>query len=97
MGRHERHGASKTHTVGIVRLKPSQSSDPHFHKEREESYYFLSGTGIAEVGEKTVEVQKGDLIHAMPGEKHQFKSSSSDPLEYLIITAPSWVPEDSWK
>ena len=72
VGRHTSTGASKFQTVAMVVLPPEKSSDPHFHKEREESYFFLQGSGIAIVGETEVSVKAGDLIFSSPGERHQF-------------------------
>lgn len=97
VGRHASSGASKFQTVAIVALPPGRSSDPHFHNEREESYFFLHGYGVAIVGEVEVSVKAGDLIFSSPGEKHQFKNTSSGELRYLVFTTPQWIPEDSHK
>jgi mannose-6-phosphate isomerase-like protein (cupin superfamily) len=97
VGRHAKHGSSKTHTVAIIELAPGASSDPHFHKEREESYYFIEGRGRSIVDQQVVSVKKGDLIHTFPGEQHSFVNTEDLPLRYLVITAPAWVPTDSWK
>lgn len=42
-------------------------------------------------------IQAGVLVYAAPSEKHQFIDDGNEPLRYLVITAPSWIPEDSWK
>jgi mannose-6-phosphate isomerase-like protein (cupin superfamily) len=97
IGRHEQHGSTKNHTIVIVEITPGLSSDPHFHKEREESYYFISGSGIAIVGDQEHSITPGTLIYASPLEKHQFVNNGADPLRYLVITAPCWIPQDSWK
>ena len=96
VGRHEKHGAAKHHTVAMVELDPGVTSAPHFHKEREESYFIVSGVGSATIGDETVAVQAGDLVHARPGEKHSFLNSGELPMRYLVITAPSWIPDDSF-
>jgi len=97
VGRHPKHGHSQTHTIALVQLEVGQSSESHFHKEREESYFFLSGYGEAIVSGQTLEIKAGDLIHTMPGERHQFINIGKEVLRYLIVTAPPWVPEDSWE
>jgi mannose-6-phosphate isomerase-like protein (cupin superfamily) len=96
VGRHEKHGATKHHTVVMVELDPGVTSATHFHKEREESYFIVSGAGSATIGGETVSVQAGDLVYARPGEKHSFSNERALPLRYLVITAPSWIPEDSF-
>lgn len=97
VGRHASTGASKFQTVAMVALPPDKSSDPHFHKEREESYFFLQGYGIAIVDSSEVSIKAGDLVFSSPGEKHQFKNTSNEELRYLVFTTPQWIPEDSHK
>lgn len=96
IGRHEQHGSSTNHTIAVVEIMPGASSDSHFHKEREESYYFISGSGKAYIGNESHDVCPGTLIYASPLEKHQFVNEGSEPLRYLVITAPGWIPQDSW-
>ena len=95
LGRHESKGASKQHTVAMVEVPPGKKSSPHYHKEREESYYFLEGEGLARIESKEAKVKKGDLVFSRPGQKHEFINSSNSPMKYLVITSPLWVPEDS--
>ena len=96
VGRHESTGASKHQTVAMVVLPEGKSSDPHYHKEREESYFFLAGEGVAVVGGAEVKVNAGDLIFSYPGEKHQFFNMGTTELRYIVITTPQWVPADSF-
>ena len=97
VGRHPSSGAAQTQTVALVALPPHKASDPHFHKEREESYFFLQGHGVAIVGEVEVPVNAGDLVFSNPGERHQFKNTSENELKYIVFTTPQWIPEDSHK
>lgn len=97
IGRHETHGGTKSHTIAMVELEPGSSSDPHLHKVREESYFIVSGEGTATIGSETASIQPGDLLYAEPGERHTFQANDFAPLRYLVITAPSWSPEDSFK
>jgi|GEM_PF-911459 len=97
VGRHAQHGLSQTHTVSLIELDSGTSSDRHFHKEREESYYFLDGHGSATIDNYQINVEKGDLIHTFPNEEHIFTNTGDTKLKYLVITAPSWIPADSFK
>lgn len=72
-----------------------KKSSEHFHQNREESYYFLEGVGIAKIGEEEVHVKKGDLVFSRPGELHQFENKGDERLKYLVFTSPQWIPEDS--
>ena len=95
VGRHETAGAFKQHTVCLVELKVGASSTPHFHRDREESYFVLSGDGEAVMDGQRVEVSAGVLLASRPGQRHHFVNTGSMPLRYLVFTAPSWIPEDS--
>ncbi len=95
VGRHESTGAAKEQTVAIVDVHQDKKSDPHFHKEREESYYFLSGVGIAKIGDKEVNVKAGDLVFSRPGQLHEFVNIGNTEMKYLVFTSPQWTPEDS--
>lgn len=97
LGRHKQHQATSHHTIAVVELTSGLTSDPHFHKEREESYLILSGYGMAEIGDNKIELTAGDLVFAKPGDRHLFVNSGLQPLRYVVITAPTWSPDDSWK
>lgn len=96
VGRHQSSGAAKEQTVALVELPTLKSSDPHFHKEREESYYFISGQGKARIDTEEVIVNAGDLVFSRPGQVHQFTNTGNAPLKYLVFTSPQWIPADSF-
>lgn len=93
VGRHSSSGGAKHQTVAMVSLPPKRSSDPHFHSEREESYFFLEGQGCAIVGGAEVQIKAGDLIFSSPGERHEFRNTSESELKYLVFTTPQWIPD----
>lgn len=95
IGRHESSGSSEHHTVAIVKLPSNTTSDEHYHKEREESYYVISGSGKVIIDGVESSIQRGSLVYTKPNEKHSFINEGEDDFIYLIITAPYWVPEDS--
>ncbi len=95
VGRHDSTGASKHHTVAIVKLPPKTKSDEHYHKEREESYFVISGKGRAIIDGVESKIREGSLVYTKPNEKHEFINDGEDEFIYLIITAPFWIPEDS--
>ena len=95
VGRHESTGSSKHHTVAIVNLPEGVESDEHFHKEREESYFIITGSGSGVIDGKVFPVQRGSLVYTKPNEKHKFVNEGKEEFKYLIITSPVWIPEDS--
>ncbi|MGE0171851.1 MAG: cupin domain-containing protein [Oligoflexales bacterium] len=97
LGRHEKHGGTRHHTVAMVELDPGATSEPHLHKEREESYFVVNGAGFATIDSETATIKAGDLIYAKPGQKHSFTNKGDSPMRYLVITAPCWSPDDSFR
>lgn len=93
-GKGEEHGSFEKHTFATVKLAPGKKLDQHFHKEREESYLIISGSGKAVVNGQTVALNPGDMLTVSPGEVHQFIAGDVQPLEYIVVTAPAWVLED---
>ena len=96
VGRHQSAGASSQQTVALVELAPFNSSEAHFHKRSEESYYFISGHGLARIDDQEVIVTEGDLVFSKPGQIHQFINTGNISLKYLVFTSPQWIPEDSF-
>lgn len=97
LGRHKQHHSTIHQTIAVVELASGLSSDPHYHKEREESYLVIAGNGVAEIGNQIFNLESGDLIFALPNTQHRFRNTSDAPLRYMVITTPTWTPEDSWK
>jgi len=44
-------------------LPPGRAVTPHHHRELEEIYYILSGSGLMTVGHESVRVRIGDAIY----------------------------------
>jgi mannose-6-phosphate isomerase-like protein (cupin superfamily) len=93
-GKAQEQGSFEKHTVAIVKLPAGSRLDQHFHKEREESYFILSGSGSITVDGKQTQVGPGDLVSVAPRETHLLEASQNQPLEYVVVTAPAWTLED---
>ena len=76
----------KTLGVHLVRLRPGQVSTVyHFHHHDEEWIYVLSGRGIAEIGEHTLEVGPGDFMGFVPrSDPHLLRNPNQELLVYLV-------------
>ena len=67
-------------------LKPGQSTRGHSHAGQEEVYYFVSGHGKMEVGEKKFNVQGGDVVLIPDGEFHRvYNGSQNTPLYFVCV------------
>lgn len=88
-----RHGkslgdATGLHHIGIhqVRVEPGHDSTQyHVHQGEEEFIYIISGRGLAELGEDTVEVGPGDFMgFAAGGLPHSLTNPFGEDLVYLV-------------
>lgn len=72
--------------VHLVRLGPGHISTVyHFHHQDEEWIYILSGRGVAEIGEDTVDVGPGDFMGFVAGSvPHLLRNPHQEPLVYLV-------------
>jgi mannose-6-phosphate isomerase-like protein (cupin superfamily) len=78
-------------------IPPGKSSIPHYHKNRQETYYILQGEGTMVLdGEKLV-LHPGTAIIILPEETHYIENKGIVDLEFLAICVPAWVPEDSFE
>ena len=75
VGSHDSTGASEHHTVAIVKLPIGAKSDEHYHKEREESYFVVSGNGKVIIDGVSKNIKAGSLVYTKPNEKHAFINS----------------------
>lgn len=88
-----RHTKSLSDAVGmsnlgihVVRIEPGKESTQfHFHHQEEEFIYILSGRGIAEIGDKQIEVEPGDFMgFTAPSLPHCLKNPFEVDLVYLM-------------
>jgi len=66
----------------------------HYHKDAEEFYFLLDGTGTMEVDGEVVNVGPGDAILIPPGSWHQI--TAHEPLRFLCCCAPPYRHEDTY-
>ena len=57
----------------------------HSHKENEEIYIILSGTGKVAIDGEEISLKEGDCLRISPEAKRQFTASPDSPLSYICI------------
>ena len=70
--------------LSSTKLNPNMSTSGHEHKGQEEVYIFLEGWGTMELGEKTINVQKGDVVLIQDGVYHRVHANESG-CEFMCI------------
>ena len=75
-------------------LPPGRAVTPHHHRELEEIYYILSGTGVMIVGDESREVHAGDAIYIPRGHRHTLENTGSESIKLLVACGPAFYHED---
>ena len=90
---------SKNMAIAALTLNPGDEVAPHYHKEREEVYFILSGEGVGvhvENGKvEEIKYLKDLLIHIPPGVIHDIKVTGTEPLRLLNVLAPPLPIDDA--
>jgi len=75
---------------GRVRLAPGQSIGLHSTKGNEELLVFLSGNGVARIGEDTrLLVGAGKVAYIPPQTTHDVLNTGTEALVYVFCVAPA--------
>lgn len=86
-------GASKDVSVARVVLEPGIGSPRHTNKGSE---VYIMLEGIAEIYVNTYKsvMTPDDVLYIAPNEPHQIFNPTTEPVEFYVISAPSWRAED---
>ena len=76
-------------------LPPGCAVAPHRHRQIEEIYYVVSGTGVMSVGDERREVGPGDAIYIPRGTRHTLENTGEAPIRLLLVCGPAFFYEDS--
>lgn len=75
---------------GRVHLQPGESCGQHSTEAHEELLVFLSGAGVALIGEEQIpyEVGAGKVFYIPPHTTHNNRNTGTEPLVYIYCVAP---------
>jgi len=90
-----RNSACKNISLAEATIYPDRSTEPHYHDESEEIYYFLSGSGHMQLGDEELDVGPGDAVFIPPGTVHQTWNTGNEKLVFLCLCAPPYEHEDT--
>lgn len=77
---------SNIHLLYISKAQFTKEWHSTFHSHPySELFYCVSGTGTFRIKDKTIKIQKNDLILVNPNVEHTECSILSDPLEYIVL------------
>ena len=89
-------GACEHFSAYMVRMKPNQIKKNSYHKEGEELYYILSGTGTAVLGGKDYKLTEGCFFRVPPGTVHQFTTYSESLCMLNFHSPPVFNDKDTY-
>jgi mannose-6-phosphate isomerase-like protein (cupin superfamily) len=75
-------------------LPPGCVVTAHHHREIEEIYYLVSGSGLMTVGDETREVNAGDAVYVPRGHRHTLRNTGSEPIKLILVCGPAFFYED---
>lgn len=96
VGDREVSGSAVLHSLAQVVIPPGKSSEPHYHKTSEETYYLLRGKARMVIDAREFQLEAGQACLIEPGEVHQIFNEGPEVLEFLAVCAPPWTAEDSF-
>jgi mannose-6-phosphate isomerase-like protein (cupin superfamily) len=95
-GRRSELGGTSRHSFVYVIIPPGKSTSSHFHKVSEETYYILKGTATVIIEDSVHTLSPGQACLIMPMERHKVSCAGNEDLEFLAVSAPAWIPDDSF-
>ncbi len=77
-------------------IEPGEATVRHYHRDSEEIYYLVEGSGEMELDGERAAVSAGDAILIPPGAWHQIRAGAAGPLRLLCACAPAYRHEDTY-
>ena len=90
-----RNSCIRKQSLAEARLAVGARTAPHYHRQTEEIYYILRGTGTMTIGKESTEVGPFDAIAIPPGGIHTILNTGQETLVFLCTCAPAYEHDDT--
>jgi len=90
-----RNSRIRNQRLAEARLEPGGSTQEHYHKLTEEIYYITHGSWRIRIDGETQEVEAGDAVAILPGQRHKLWNTGREQLRLLCCCAPAYEHEDT--
>lgn len=70
-------------------VPPGMGEVRHRHRRARQFFYVLSGHARIETEAGSIELGAGQGAHVPPGCPHRFHNPGSEPVRFLVVSAPS--------
>ena len=71
--------------VSLAKLQPTLSYESHEHKDHEEIYYIINGSGHIKIGDEIAKFREGDVIYIPEKTSHSITNDGSEMVEFLAF------------
>ena len=89
-------GNARNQSLAEATVPPGGETEEHFHRETEEIYVILAGSGEMEVDGERERVGPGDAVLIPPRAWHQIRADGGEELRFLCCCAPPYRHEDTF-
>lgn len=83
-------------SLAEAELGPGDTTTRHYHRESEEIYYLLMGSGRMDLDGEVRDVRVGDAVLIPPGAWHQITNTGTETLRFLCCCSPPYRHEDTY-
>ncbi|MFA5106935.1 MAG: cupin domain-containing protein [Patescibacteria group bacterium] len=70
--------------VQLIKIKPKETANNHYHKKQTEISYFLNNNGYYIINGKKHQIEAGDLIVIEPNDRHEVVNNSDHDFVYVV-------------
>ncbi len=86
---------AETETGSIELIRLDGKIPKHMHPKENHFVYIFKGRAKGTVGDVTAEVGPGQLVAIPAGVPHSFERVGDTPVEIILFSTPSFVPDDA--
>ena len=90
----EQHG-NCNQSLAEAQIPPGTNTQLHLHRQSEEIYHIVRGSGVMVLGNEQFPVTMGDSICIPPGTAHCIKNSGDCNLVFLCCCSPAYSHTDT--
>jgi len=92
---HPNNSPLKSMSLAEAVVLPGKTTNYHYHKQSDEIYFILQGTGILEIEGEKRKVRENDFILIRAGSRHRIKNIGETQLKILCFESPPYSHEDT--
>ena len=87
---------TEAQSLAEATLEPDQATERHYHRETEEIYFVVKGSGDMEVDGVHKRIAVGDAVLIPAGAWHTLHNNGTSELRILCCCAPAYSHDDTY-